>query len=201
VEGFGIKESNDTLSPEPAIDKPPISLDDFEIVAVVAFLQAMDTPENGSKVTALHDWENYFGKKLTRRLPLVGLRPVPTEEDRLRKKLDEVVRPGDSPEDIVEKMACFACHKIPGMSNAQTGTLGPVLAMQDIAKERIQSAAYQQAVKAGRAHARTPKEYVIESIVDPSAFIVPGYVDGMVPDYGHQFTVTALDALADFLLS
>lgn len=196
VEGFGLKGTHDTMSAMPIINEPPILLEDIEIVAVTAYLQAFETPGDYSKVTALEDWEQYFGRKLKIQTP-----PFFSETEQLKQKLNRMALPEDLPDKIVAKMACSACHKIPGIGNAKTGRLGPLLVMKDIAAERLQSAAYQQAVEAGRAHARTPKEYVIESIVDPTAFITPGYVDGMVSDYGHRFTVTALDIFADFLLA
>ena len=42
VAGFGKKGSNDTESPMPIVDKPPIQLDTVEIDAIIAFLQAKD---------------------------------------------------------------------------------------------------------------------------------------------------------------
>lgn len=199
VEGYGLKGTNDMASPMPAIHSIPILLEDFEIVAVTAYLQAIDNPTDTSKVTALDDWENYFGKKLT--MPPTRIPSAPTEAERLKRKLDKLALSDDSPDEIVEKMVCFACHKIPGIAVAKTGKLGPLLIMKTNAEVRIKSAEYQKAVREGRAHATTPREYVIESIVDPDAFIIPGFVDGMVKDYRHKFTVQALDTLVDFLMT
>lgn len=42
VQGFGKKGSDDTESPMPAIDKPPIQLSAVEIDAIIAFLQSKD---------------------------------------------------------------------------------------------------------------------------------------------------------------
>jgi hypothetical protein len=63
-------------------------------------------------------------------------------------------------------------------------------------------------VKAGKAHATTPKEYIIESIMNPSAFIVPAFVNKgnpdvsmMPPDFAKKFTYEAVEKMADFLLS
>ncbi|MBA1333231.1 cytochrome C [Candidatus Endoriftia persephone str. Guaymas] len=47
VAGWGKKGSNDTVSPMPHIDKPPIQLSAMEIDAVIAYLQAKD----GNEVT------------------------------------------------------------------------------------------------------------------------------------------------------
>lgn len=64
VIGQGVKGTQDMESPEPRANKPPLSLTDFEIVAVIAYLEYWDSDLN-SKITAIEDWEHYFGKKLT----------------------------------------------------------------------------------------------------------------------------------------
>jgi mono/diheme cytochrome c family protein len=50
--------------------------------------------------------------------------------------------------------------------------------------------------------ATTPAEYIRESIVDPQAFIVPGYAttSHRMPSYAH-LDATTLDALVAFLLA
>lgn len=65
VKDHGIKGTNDLESTMPVITRPPVNLTDFEIVAVVAYVQSKDTPGDYSKVTAIDDWESYFGKKFT----------------------------------------------------------------------------------------------------------------------------------------
>jgi len=47
VAGFGLKGSNDTVSPMPTIGKPPIELSPIEIDALIAYLEAKD----GNEVT------------------------------------------------------------------------------------------------------------------------------------------------------
>jgi len=202
VTGYGIKGTNDLESAMPIINKPPIKLTDFEIVAVVAYLQSHDTPGDYSKVTVLKDWEHYFGKKL----------PITSQDICQTAHLEcpprspaELPSPpvalnSDTPEKIVQKMTCHLCHKIPGISIAKTGAVGPLLIMKTNAVNRIKSPEYQQAVKEGRAHATTAREYVIESIIDPGAFIVPGFADDMLKDYRHKFTVGGLDRLVDYLM-
>src|SRR6202007_2903444 len=81
----------------------------------------------------------------------------------------------DTPQQIVQKMTCFICHQIPGVPLAKTGVIGPLLIEKTNAPKRIASPEYQAMVKAGKAHAKTPKEYVMESIVNPNAFIVHGF--------------------------
>lgn len=186
-------------SPMPIINKPPIMLTDFEIVAVVAFLQAKDTPGDFSKVTAKRDWEHYFGKKLTvtkKGVAIALLAFTPLSFDPTRMAL-----PNDSPEQIVRKMFCFACYKIPTIEFSKAAVIGPLLIMKTTAFSRIKSQEYQKEILEGKARAMTPKEYAIESIIHPEAFIVPGFVDNMPRGYGDKFTATALEKLVDFLLT
>lgn len=202
--GFGIKGTNDMESAMPIINQPPISLTDFEIVSVLAYIQMKDTPGDYSKVTAVKDWERYFGKKL----------PMTPEDEYLVAHISppklqpaSFVLSSDGPEQIIEKMGCIFCHKIPGLSNKivgrsreKTGALAPLLIMKRSAANRINSSEYQKAVSEGRASAKTPKEYVIESITKPDAFIVPGFSDFMNRDYSNRLSLAALDKLVGFLL-
>jgi len=192
VTGFGLKGTNDTVSPMPIINKPPIQLVDTEIVSVVTFLQTRDG--DFDKATAKDDWEAYFGKTLGEGEEDAA----PVEE---KPAGPPVALGSESPEEIVTKMTCYACHKIPGISVAKTGAIGPLLIEGSSAKRRIASPEYKAAMKAGTAHATTPREYIIESIMDPSAFIVPGFVDDMLKDFKHKFTVSGLDVLVDHLLA
>ncbi len=191
VEGFGLKGTNDTESPMPIIDKPPILLVDTEIVSVVSFLQMRD---DASKWTAKDSWEEYFGKDLA---------SAAGDEEPVEEKPagPPVALGSETAEEIVTKMTCYACHKIPGISVAKTGAIGPLLIEGSSAKRRIKSPEYKAAMKAGTAHATTPREYIIESIMDPSAFIVPGFVDDMLKDFRHKFTVSGLDVLVDHLIA
>jgi hypothetical protein len=133
--------------------------------------------------------------------------PISKEEADARFHESQTALPTDTPAVIVQKMGCFVCHKIPTVPNANVGTNGPVLMLRTTAPRRLASPEYQARVKAGLAHATTPLEYVVESIVDPSAFIVPGYdksvnptVIPMYPHYKERFTPEALQFFALFLL-
>ena len=194
VEGFGIKGTNDQESPMPIINKAPILLTDMEIVAVVSFLQSKDTSGDFSKVNAKESWEKYFGKSLK-----ADAAP-PTGQQVAAPAGPPVMMNTDTPEQIVQKGMCFACHKIPGISLAKSGMVGPLLIEKTNAPNRIKSAEYQKAVKEGKAHARTAKEYVMESIMKPDAFIVPGFADDMPKDFSHKFTVSGLEKMVDYLL-
>jgi len=45
------------------------------------------------------------------------------------------------------------------------------------------------------------EEYIRQSILDPGAFVVPGYQDSMPRDLGRDLPPTDLDALVAYLLS
>ncbi len=194
VEGFAIKGTNDMESPMPIISKPPIQLTDTEIVSVISFLQSKDTPGDFSRVTAKESWESYFGKKLDSAAPAA---PGATQ---VAAAGPAIALESDTPEQIVQKMGCFACHKIPGISVAKIGMIGPLLIEGTNASNRIKSPEYKKAVAEGKAKARTPKEYVMESIMKPDAFIVPGFADDMLKDFSHKFTFAALEKITDYLL-
>ncbi|NIT26869.1 MAG: hypothetical protein GTN53_30650, partial [Candidatus Aminicenantes bacterium] len=60
----------------------------------------------------------------------------------------------------------------------------------------------------GIAKAKTPREYIKESILQPNAFILPGYEDPKNPKispmyqhYGERFTQGGLNVLVDYLLT
>ena len=52
-----------------------------------------------------------------------------------------------------------------------------------------------------RRPAQTAAEYLRQSILDPGAFVVPGYQDSMPRDLGRDLSPTDLDALVAYLLS
>ncbi len=192
VPGYAVKGTDDMVSPMPIINKPPIELTDTEIVAVVTFLQTRDG--DMSKATAKDSWESYFGKKLGEGAKAEqaagGAAPGSTT----------VALDTDTPEQIVTKMGCFACHKIPGIAVAKIGMVGPLLIEGTNAVNRIKSPEYKKAMAEGKVHATTPKDYIMESIVNPGAFIVPGFNDDMLKDFATKFTFAALSKMADYLL-
>ena len=65
-----------------------------------------------------------------------------------------------------KKGGCGACHVIPGVPNAQ-GTIGPDLSdIGELAAQIIKDPNY-------TGKAKTPEEYIRESITDPNAFVAP----------------------------
>ena len=134
------------------------------------------------------------------------LRPIAATEP--PSPVNRLALPTDTPEAMIQKMGCYVCHKIPHVPQARFSDVGPILIEKTTAPVRITSPEYLERVKMGKAGAKTPREYVIESILNPSAFIVPGFdrkenhlISPMYPDYAQRFTQAGLEKLADFLLT
>ena len=67
---------------------------------------------------------------------------------------------------IFQKGGCVACHVIPGVPGA-VGTIGPDLSrMGEVAADQIQMPEY-------TGTAKTPADFIRESVVNPEAFISP----------------------------
>jgi len=182
VKGYG--KAGDTKSPMPVISKPPISLGRIELNAVIAWLQAKDTPGDFANVTI----------------------PLPTGEDSAPKE----DKGGDAPEPptfvtgaepidvMINTLGCPLCHTIPGIEGA-VGELGPALHEKINAPNRIKDPNYKGKAKTGR-------DYVKESILNPNAYIVfneeakEPYPEGVMPqDFANKLSVNALDKLVDFI--
>ncbi len=183
VKGYG--KAGDTVSPMPVITKPPISLSPVEANAVLAWLQAKDTPGDFAKVTI----------------------PLPSAEDSAPKEDagggEEEERPvfvtGNEPiEEIINTLGCPLCHTIPGIPGA-VGELGPKLHEKINGPKRLKDPNY-------KGKAKNAREYTKESILNPSAYVVfneaegEPYPDGVMPaDFAQKLSVTALDKLVDFI--
>jgi cytochrome c551/c552 len=104
VAGFGKKGSNDTESPMPAVDQPPIQLSAVEIDSIIAFLQKKD----GNPVTV----------------------PLPKDAPAAPAKDDAAGKPAaaQTAEEALAKYGCVACHAV--LQSAST--VGPSL--KDVGK-------------------------------------------------------------------
>jgi hypothetical protein len=181
VKGYG--KAGDTKSPMPTINKPPISLSPIEVNAVIAYLQSYNEPGDYSKVT----------------VPL----PTPGDGDEEETASDDGEAPifvtgSESIDVIVNTLGCPLCHTIPGIEGAM-GELGPKLHEKINAPMRIKDPRY-------KGKATNTKEYVRESILNPSAYLVMNeeenevYPDGLMPqDFKHKLSVDAIDKLVDFI--
>lgn len=119
------------------------------------------------------------------------------EKGEKKKDLDMALVPLATGKEPIDKIfiqsGCAACHTIPGIRVAK-GREGPKLELGTNASRRLADPSYQ-----GRAN--TEWEYVQESILDPSAYIVEGYRDHVMPRwYGQKLSAGALDKIIKYLL-
>jgi hypothetical protein len=93
---------------------------------------------------------------------------------------------------MFSKAGCPVCHTIPGIAGAE-GRVGPKLVLGTTAAKRLADPTY-------RGQAKTAREYIIESILNPGAYVVPGYPDRAMPRwYGEKISAGALESLANYL--
>ncbi|MFN2121154.1 MAG: cytochrome D1 domain-containing protein, partial [Anaerolineales bacterium] len=97
-----------------------------------------------------------------------------------------------------QKGGCAACHVIPGVPGA-SGTIGPDLSeIGELAKERIDNGTY-------KGSAKTPTEYMMESMEDPDAFVAPNCPSGPCPkgvmpnNLAQTLKTDEMQAVADYL--
>lgn len=151
VSGFGKSGTNDTESPMPDISGGGIGLKEAELAAVVAYLQ----DSSGSEVTV---------EIPKMEAPAEGAGATKAEEAPLK-----------TPEEVIAKYTCGACHKVAG----QEGALGPDLTKIGATKN---------------------KEYLRQSILDPEAVIAKGFTGGMMPaTMGEQMKASELEMLVNYL--
>jgi hypothetical protein len=100
---------------------------------------------------------------------------------------------GDEPiTEIFMRAGCPVCHTVPGISGAD-GRIGPPLVLGTTGPARLADPTY-------RGHAKTVHEYVIESVIEPGLFVVPGYPAGTMPTwYGAKLSALALEKIASYL--
>jgi len=182
VKGYG--KAGDTKSPMPVISKPPISLSKFELNSVIAWLQSKDTPGEFASVTIP--------------LPTGGDEAPPADTGGGDEEAPTFVT-GTEPIDVmINTLGCPLCHTIPGIEGA-VGELGPKLHEKINAPNRIKDPNYKGKAKTGR-------DYVKESILNPNAYIVfneeagEPFPEGVMPqDFANKLSVNALDKLVDFI--
>ncbi|WNM57793.1 c-type cytochrome [Candidatus Nitrospira allomarina] len=95
-------------------------------------------------------------------------------------------------EKLFVQSGCAVCHTIPGIAPA-LGREGPRLVLGTNGPLRLADPQYQGT-------ATTVREYVQESILNPGAYVVPGYADRVMPRwYGKRLNAMALDRMAEYL--
>lgn len=100
---------------------------------------------------------------------------------------------GNEPLDkLFVQSGCAVCHTIPGIAPAK-GRQGPRLVLGTNAPLRLADPQY-----AGTAS--SVREYIQESILNPGAYIVPGYSDRVMPRwYGKRLNAKAVDRIVSYL--
>jgi hypothetical protein len=94
--------------------------------------------------------------------------------------------------ELFRRAGCPVCHAIPGLSGAE-GQVGPKLVLGTTGPQRLSDPAY-------RGQAKTVREYVVESILSPGIYVVPGYPALAMPRwYGQKLSATALEKIAAYL--
>lgn len=90
------------------------------------------------------------------------------------------------------RSGCPSCHTIPGIPGAE-GRVGPKLALGSTGPQRLADPKY-------RGEATTVREYIQESVLAPSAYVVPGFPDRVMPQwYGQKLSAGAVDKIAAYL--
>ena len=100
---------------------------------------------------------------------------------------------GDEPiGQLFVQSGCAVCHTIPGIEAAK-GRQGPKLELRLNGPKRLVDPNY-------NGTATTVREYIIESILNPGAYVVPGYPDRVMPRwYGKKLNAKALDRISLYL--
>jgi cytochrome c2 len=184
VEGFGVKGTNDKQSPMPAIHKPPISLSLGELAAVDTWMYIREGKEPPSYEEIIKAYEKFIPE---------ADRPKQAEDDGKKKGGGDLLADGSEPVDqIFQKAQCVACHTIPGIAGA-IGTIGPKLVEKTNAPGRLKDPTYKGAAKSVR-------EYITESVIAPSTYVVKGFPDNTMPKiFGQKLSAGALNKIVDYL--
>ena len=184
VAGFGVKGTNDKESPMPIIHKPPISLSLGELAAVDTWLYVREGKEAPSFEEITAAYEKFIPE---------ADRPKASEEPAAGGGGGGLLADGTEPIDkIFAKAQCVVCHTIPGIPGAM-GTVGPKLVEGTNAPIRIKSPDY-------KGNAKSVREYIMESVVTPSTYVVKPFPDGIMPKiFGQKLSAGALNKIIDYL--
>ena len=184
VAGFGLKGSNDTESQMPKIHKPPISLTLGELAAVDTWLYVREgkEPPTYDEITAAYE-----------KFILEKDRPQPASDEEGGGEKGGLLADGTEPVDqIFTRGQCVVCHTIPGIPGA-IGTLAPKLEEGTNAPRRLRDPNY-------KGHAKTVREYITESVITPSAYVVKPFQDNLMPKvFGQKLSAGALNKIVDYL--
>jgi len=122
--------------------------------------------------------------------------PVPISEQSSVPKLDPAMIPLVTGEEPIEllfiKAGCPVCHTIPGIAGAD-GRVGPKLVLGTSGPQRLADPQY-------KGRASTVRAYIVESVLEPGAYVVPGFPDQAMPRwYGQKLSAGAVEKIAEYL--
>ena len=182
VTGFGVKGTNDKESPMPVIHKPPISLSLPELAAVDTWLYVREGRDAPSFEEIVKSYEKFIPEA-----------DRPKQQEEKTGPVSALLADGTEPVDqIFAKAQCVVCHTIPGIPGA-VGTQGPKLEEGTNAPLRLKDKDYKGTAKS------TP-EYIMESVVSPSTYIVKPFPDNLMPKvFGQKLSAGALKKIVDYL--
>lgn len=129
---------------------------------------------------------------------LAGIQQSPTSSSvpPVVPQIDPTMMPlvtGEEPiQELFVRAGCTVCHQIPGIAGAN-GKVGPPLWLGKNGPSRLTDPQY-------KGQAQTVREYIVESIVSPGTYVVPGFPPDTMPTwYGRKLSAGALNTIASYL--
>jgi cytochrome c551/c552 len=182
VVGYGVKGTNDKESPMPAIHKPPISLSLPELAAVDTWLYVREGVDAPTYEEIIKSYEKFIPEA-----------DRPKQQEEATGVASALMADGTETVDVIfQKATCVACHTIPGIPGAK-GTIGPALEEGTNALLRMKDKDY-------KGSAKTVPDYIMESIVSPSAYVVKPFPDNTMPKiFGQKLSAGAIKKIVDYL--
>jgi mono/diheme cytochrome c family protein/cytochrome c2 len=182
VAGYGVKGTNDKESPMPSIHKPPISLSLPELAAVDTWLYLREGRDAPSFEEIVKSYEKFVPEA-----------DRPKQQEEATGVASALMADGTETVDVIfQKAQCVACHTIPGIPGAK-GTIGTVLEEGTNALLRMKDKDY-------KGSAKTVPDYIMESIVTPSAYVVKPFPDNTMPKiFGQKLSAGAIKKIVDYL--
>jgi hypothetical protein len=188
VSGFGVMGTDDRESPEPHLLKQPISLSIDDLIAVDTWLYVHDGQEPPSTDEIEKAYRKFIPESEWHRVAHPG-----GVAGYVQMLSGQIIKGDEPAEELFIKANCILCHIIPGVPGAVDMVVGPKLDMKTTAPKRIVDPDY-------KGKATNVREYIIESIVDPSVHVVKGFPDNMMPkDYRFKLSDEVLDKLVEYL--
>jgi mono/diheme cytochrome c family protein len=176
------------------------ALEDYVISVVASGRAASTRPDEyaGQGSPAMPAWSEHYGGPLRDdQIQSIASFVLNWESTALEDYvIEELATPTPSPEEEADPVArgqrvyldtgCGGCHTIEGLS---AGVVGPNQTnIGSIAETRVPD--------------MSAEDYILESILDPDAYIVEGYQEGIMPkNYGELLTTDELSDLVAFFLT